>query len=137
MDIQMPEVTKTSLFPALNRLNDRVSINVHPKKGRCVIAKTNLRKNQIIAVDPVIVLTLKETGKTALNNYTLWWKGRNKVALGLGITVLINHGKDPNVCFKFDIKDKLIGVYAKRSIEKGEELLVDYKIPLWFDPVED
>jgi SET domain-containing protein len=133
----MPQVTKSSLFPAMNRLNDRVSINIHPKKGRCVIAKKTFRKNETIAVDPVIVLTLKETGKTALNNYTLWWKGRNKVALGLGVSVLINHGKDPNVLFKFDIEDKIVGVFAKRTIKKGEELSVDYKIPLWFDLVED
>jgi SET domain-containing protein len=133
----MPEVTKKSLFPVLNKLNDRVFIDIHPKKGRCVFAKKKFRKNETIAVDPVIVLTLKETGKTALNNYTLWWKGRNKVALGLGVSVLINHGKDPNVVFKFDIKDKFVGVFAKRAIAKGEELSVDYKVPLWFDPVED
>jgi len=121
----------------MNKLNDRVKIDLHPKKGRCVFAKKTFRKNEIIAVDPVILLTLKETGETALNHYTLWWKGRNKVALGLGVSVLINHSKDPNVLFKFDIKDKLIGVFAKRTIEKGEELSVDYKIPLWFDAVED
>jgi SET domain-containing protein len=131
----MPDVTKSSLFPALNKLNDRVTIDIHPKKGRCVFAKKKFRKNETIAVDPVIVLTLKETGETALNHYTLWWKGRHNVALGLGISVLINHSKDPNVVLKFDIKDKLVGVFAIRNIEKGEELLVDYIIPLWFDAV--
>lgn len=133
----MPKQSKTSLFNSMNKLNDRVYIDHHHKKGRCVFAKKKFRKNQTIAIDPVIVLTLQETGDTALNHYTLWWKGRNKVALGLGVSILINHSKDPNVWFKFDIEDRLVGVIAKRTIEKGEELLVDYKVPLWFDPVED
>jgi len=133
----MPQIINSSLFATMNKLNDRVKIDLHPKKGRCVYAKRKFRKNQIIAVDPVIVLDVKETQKTTLSNYTLWWRGRTQVALGLGVSVLINHSKDPNVWFKSAIKDKLVGVYAKRSIEKGEELLVDYEIPLWFEPVED
>jgi SET domain-containing protein len=128
---------KAPLFDTMNKINDRVYIDFHDKKGRCVFAKKKFRKNQVIAVDPVIVLTLKETGDTALNHYTLWWKGRNKVALGLGVSVLINHSKDPNVWFKSDIEGKVVGVIAKRSIEKGEELVVDYKVQLWFDPVEE
>jgi uncharacterized protein len=132
----MPKSKKSALFATMNKLNDRVKIDLHPKKGRCVYAKRKFRKNQIIAVDPVIVLDVKETQKTTLSNYTLWWRGRTKVALGLGISILINHSDNPNVWFKSAIKDKLIGIIAMRDIKKGEELVVDYEIPLWFDPVE-
>ena len=133
----MPCVRELPLLSAMNRLNDRVCIRVHPKKGRCVLAKRTFRKNETIAVDPVIVLRVKEVAGTVLNDYVLWWKGRNKVALGLGVSVLINHSETPNVFFRFGIEDELVAVTARRTIAKGEELLVDYNIPLWFDPVDE
>ena len=121
----------------MNRLNDRLCIRVDPCKGRCVHAKKPFRKNQTIVVDPVIVLAVKDVEETVLNDYVLWWKGRNKVALGLGFSVLINHSKTSNVFFRFGIEEGLVAVVAKRAIAKGEELLVDYNIPLWFEAVSE
>lgn len=73
-----------------------------------------------------------------LSDYPFKWN-RHESAFALGFAGLINHShENPNVLFKFKYDYPAIEFYAKRTIEKGEELLMQY-VPdysldkLWFE----
>ncbi len=73
-----------------------------------------------------------------LSDYPFKWN-RHESAFALGYSGLINHSHvNPNVLFKFNYKYPAIEFYAKRTIKKGEELLMQY-VPdyaldkLWFE----
>ena len=73
-----------------------------------------------------------------LSDYPYKWN-RHESALALGYSSLINHDhENPSVLFKFNYDMPAIEFYAKRTIEAGEELTMQY-VPdyaldkLWFE----
>lgn len=77
-----------------------------------------------------------------MSDYPFKWN-RHESAFALGFSGLINHShEDPNVLFKFNYDYPAIEFYAKRNIEAGEELLMQY-VPdysldkLWFETEEN
>ena len=72
-----------------------------------------------------------------LSDYPFKWN-RHESAFALGFSGLINHSLEPNVLFKFNYDYPAIEFYAKRTIESGEELVMQY-VPdyaldkLWFE----
>ncbi len=72
-----------------------------------------------------------------LSDYPFKWN-RHESAFALGFSGLINHSLEPNVLFKFNYDYPAIEFYAKRTIEPGEELVMQY-VPdyaldkLWFE----
>lgn len=72
-----------------------------------------------------------------LSDYPFKWN-RHESAFALGFSGLINHSLEPNVLFKFNYKYPAIEFYAKKTIEPGEELVMQY-VPdyalnkLWFE----
>lgn len=46
---------------------------------------------------------------------------------------LLNHSDDPNAWFEPDFPRRVIRLYADRHIAGGEEITIDYGIPLWFE----
>ena len=72
-----------------------------------------------------------------LSDYPFRWN-KHESAFALGYSSLINHSTDPNILFKFNYDYPAIEFYAKKTIEKGEELLMQY-VPdyaldkLWFE----
>ncbi|HEY0107126.1 MAG TPA: SET domain-containing protein-lysine N-methyltransferase [Rhizomicrobium sp.] len=110
-------------------------------RGRGVIAKASIAKDEVIEVSPVLPLALADSECPGLNDYSLAWGedapgglGPQKdCAIGLGYLCLYNHAEAPNVTFDHRYDAEEIAVVALRDIEAGEELTIDYGVPLWFE----
>ncbi len=55
-------------------------------------------------------------------------------AIGLGYLGLYNHARPSNVRLERHYDASEMSVHALREIAPGEELTIDYDVPLWFDP---
>ena len=104
-------------------------------KGRCVFATTSIAKgDQIVADSVVVVPTLHfEQIGPPLACYPLAWS-KDLSAMVLGVISLVNHSDQPNCYPERDFSRLLLRLVAKRDIEPGEEIVYDYKVPLWFEP---
>jgi SET domain-containing protein len=111
-----------------------------PGKGRAVFATAAIAKDEILETSPVLPLALKDSECPGLGDYSLAWGedvegglGPQKdCAIGLGFLSLYNHSEAPNVTFDHDYDGEEIAVRALRDIAAGEELGIDYGVPLWF-----
>ena len=54
-------------------------------------------------------------------------------AIGLGYLCLYNHSDTPNITFDHHYDSDEISVRATRDIAAGEELTLNYGVPLWFE----
>ncbi len=110
-------------------------------KGRGVVATQAIAAGEILERSPVLPLALKDSECPGLNDYSLAWGedvegglGPQKdCAIGLGYLSLYNHSDAQNVTFDHDYDDNEIAVRALRDIAPGEELTIDYGVPLWFE----
>ena len=57
--------------------------------------------------------------------------------MALGVISLVNHSADPNAGVWQDYAQERMVLESLRPISAGEEILIDYEIELWFDPVEE
>ncbi len=111
-----------------------------PGRGRGVLARAAIAKGEIVEVSPVLPLALKDSECPGLNDYSLAWGedvpgglgGEKECAVGLGYLSLYNHAQPPNVTFDHRYDAEEIAVTALRDIDAGEELTIDYGVPLWF-----
>jgi SET domain-containing protein len=112
-----------------------------PGRGRGVIARRALRAGEALETSPVLPLALKDSECPGLDSYSLAWGedvegglGEQKAcAIGLGYLSLYNHSQTPNVTFDHHYDADEITVLALRDIAEGEELTINYGVPLWFD----
>lgn len=110
-------------------------------KGRGVVARVGLAAGEILERSPVLPLALEDSECPGLNDYSLAWGedvegglGEQKAcAIGLGYLSLYNHSPAPNVTFDHHYDDNEISVLALRDIAAGEELTIDYGVPLWWE----
>ena len=134
-------------------MNDLIEVRDVPapsNKGRGVFAKRNIRKNTLIEVGHVLLISNEDYDKladTVLWNYIFEWddpkyNGDNQAAIPLSVGQFVNHSYEPNLRYEYDYDNVTIEYYTERYIAKGEELTVNYngivedKSPVWFD-VED
>ena len=54
--------------------------------------------------------------------------------IALGYVSLLNHSYTPNSDFTHHIDEQMIDIVALHDIAAGEEITIDYKMTLWFDP---
>jgi SET domain-containing protein len=87
-------------------------------------------------------LALKDSECPGLNDYSLAWgedvpgfEEGKECAIGLGYLSLYNHSASPNVTFDHHYDENEISVHALRDIASGEELTIDYGVPLWFPQI--
>lgn len=119
-------------------------------KTRGVFAGKNIKKGEIFEICPVILVPYKtkreslgySPTKSILDNYYFSWN--NKFwAWPAGYGVLYNHSYIPNANYFRDIKKKVIKFKALKTINKNEEILINYngspddKTPIekWFKEV--
>lgn len=96
-------------------------------KIRGLIATERIAANKIIERCPAIVY-LKNAPvieQTIFDHYVFDWDEKHE-ALALGYGSLCNHSYEPNVKVDFDYKKREIQFIAKRDIESGEELMINY-----------
>jgi hypothetical protein len=87
-----------------------------------VFAKETLAVKEIIEECPVINFT---GYNTALWNYVFHWDEQQS-ALALGCGSMFNHSDTPNTAYHIDKPRGIMVFTAARSIQKDEEILVDY-----------
>ena len=104
------------------------------RKGRGAFAKKDIKKETVIDVANVVLITnrdYRKIKKTQLYNYCYIWedpkhKPAFKNAITLSISQFINHSYVPNLQYLYDYKNKTIEYTTLRGIKKGEELTVNY-----------
>ncbi len=111
--------------------------------GRGVFAAKRYREGEIIEISPVIVLSKSDReaiDSTALYDYYYsWGADDDQAAIALGFGSLFNHSYVPNARYlkRFELTE--LHFVARRTIDKGEEILVNYNgdpssmKPLWFE----
>lgn len=119
------------------------------KRGRGIVALEDLERGQLIERSPVLIIPSHERAtldRTVIFTYVFMWEHNTveqdlynhcgRSAIALGYTSLLNHSFQPNCDFVRHIDALLIDVFAKRAIRAGEELTIDYKMTLWFEPAQ-
>jgi SET domain-containing protein len=123
--------------------NDRLEIRRDPLKGRGVFARLPIPKGTVIDAAPIVVVPQEQRtllDKTILHDYYFQWDdgpedtGRGAVALGL--VSLCNHSPRPNARAQRNPARQTLDLVALAPIAAGEEIIIDYKCTLWFEPRE-
>jgi SET domain-containing protein len=112
-------------------------------KGRGVFTKEKIRANVIVEESPAIVMSSNERkllDKTLLHDYIFeWTEDKRKCCMALGLIPLYNHSYESNCEYFMDFEKETIQIKTVRSIEKGEELTINYNgnwndsKKIWFD----
>ena len=116
-----------------------VYVNI-PGKGRGVVAKAAIATGELIERSPVLPIGAAESECPGLNDYSFAWgedvegfeKGK-ECAVGLGYLSLYNHSDTSNVSLTRHYEDNEMSIRALRDIAAGEELTINYDVPLWFE----
>ena len=133
---------KFSVNP-LNYVSDSIYVAVSQEKGRGVFTKTELKKNTVIEIAPVIVMSKQDRttiDQTLLHDYIFEWGDKhNQCCMALGYVPLYNHSYRSNCEYEMNYKLQTITVRTTRSIKAGDELFINYNgdwnnaKPVWFD----
>ena len=108
-----------------------------PGKGRGLVGVAPISRGETLEVAPVIPLRRDELGARTDGIFSYpfdWPEPPYAEAVALGLISLINHSTSPNADWQLDIPNRSIRLFAARDIPAGEEIAIDYGIPLWFDP---
>ena len=132
-------------MPTATTLQPTHEIRPVPGKGRGVFAARDLAEGEILDEAPVLLLSAEDAERlegTALGTHYFHWDGDEKEdgwlgALALGIVTLVNHSANANAGISQDYERQLLSLEALRPIAAGEEILIDYEVELWFEPIEE
>jgi SET domain-containing protein len=130
------------LVKPVNYISEAIYVAKASDMGRGVFASADIRKNTIIEIAPVIVLSGKDRtfiDQTLLHNYIFEWGERQEqCCMALGYVPLYNHSYQSNCEYEMNFKKEIITVRTVRSVKAGEELFINYngdwnnKKLLWF-----
>ena len=116
-------------------------VEVAPSRlgGRGVFARRRFEPEELIEACPVVPIPTEDVSTvctTVPGHYVYEWD--DGVAMALGFGSLYNHAPAPNARYERDTEPEVLRVVAARTIEPGEEVLIDYTgggaQPLWFEP---
>ena len=110
--------------------NDCAQIRVAPLegRGRGVLAMVKIQEASVIEVAPLLLVPRQELMGTKLREYCFSYKrDRSLSAVGLGYASLYNYSSDSNARYRI-MKDRIVFT-AKRDIEEGEEICINYYWP--------
>lgn len=116
------------------------------KKGKAVFSDQDIPADVIIEVSPVIVMRKEDRfhlDKTLLHDYIFeWGELKDKCCMALGFIPIYNHSYYSNCEYFMDFEEETIFVKTVRSIQKGEELTINYngdwndQSKVWFEAVD-
>ena len=111
--------------------------------GKGVFTSEDLRKNIIIEVAPVIVMSnadRKLLDQTLLHDYIFEWGDKvKKCCMALGYVPVYNHSYKSNCEYDMDYDSELITIKTVHPVKAGEQLFINYngnwndQKGLWFD----
>ena len=126
----------------LNYISEHIYVNASNGKGRGVYTNSNLKKNMVIEIAPVIVMSKADRlhlDKTLLHDYIFEWGDKhNQCCMALGYVPLYNHSYRSNCEYEMNFKKQIITIKTVRAIKEGEELTINYNgdwndaKPVWF-----
>lgn len=112
-------------------------------RGRGVYTRDFIRKNTVIEVSPVLVMSGEERkllDQTLLHDYIFeWGELRDRCCVALGYISMYNHASPSNCEYFMDYQEEIIFVKTVRDIPGGTELTINYngdsknKEPVWFE----
>lgn len=112
-------------------------------RGRGVFTIERIPAGTIIEIAPVIVMELSDRehlDKTLLHDYIFeWGKEKKQCCMALGLIPMYNHDYKSNCEYFMDFEDNTIMVKTVRTVERGEELTINYNgdwndgKKIWFD----
>ena len=124
-------------------ISDSIVIADSRGMGRGVFAATDLKKNVVIEIAPVIVMNHADRAfldKTLLHDYIFeWGEKQDQCCMALGYVPLYNHSYRSNCEYEMDFKKQIIKVRTVKTVKAGEELFINYngdwnnEKPVWFD----
>ena len=127
---------------SLNFVSESIYVAASEEKGIGVFTNTDLKKNTIIEVAPVIVMPKQDRlhiDQTLLHDYIFEWGDKhNQCCMALGYVPLYNHSYRSNCEYEMNYKMQIITVKTVRAIKAGEELSINYNgdwnnaKPIWF-----
>jgi len=127
----------------LNYISENIYVAKSGEMGRGVFASADLKKNTVIEVAPVIVMSRKDRSfldQTLLHDYIFeWGNQQDQCCMALGYVPLYNHSYESNCEYEMNFKKEIITVKTVRSIKAGDELFINYngdwnnKKSVWFD----
>ena len=128
---------------ALSFISENIFVATTGEKGRGVFTASDLNKNTVIEIAPVIVMSKKDRlhiDQTLLHDYIFeWGDQKNQCCMALGYVPLYNHSYRSNCEYEMNYKKQIITVKTIRVIKAGEELTINYNgdwnnaKSVWFD----
>ena len=123
--------------------NHRVEVRVSSVRGRGVFARTAIVSGTLIEAAPVIDIPIADCAaldRTIIHDYYFHWdgdpEGEGRGALGLGLVTLCNHANRPNARVERNFDRQTLDLIASATIGLGEEVTIDYRCTLWFEPCD-
>lgn len=126
----------------LNYILEGIQVRSSEQKGRGVFTSSDLKKNTIVEIAPVIVMSNKDRtflDQTLLHDYIFEWGERqDQCCMALGYVPLYNHSYQSNCEYEMNFRKQTITVKTVRAVQAGEELFINYngdwnnKKPVWF-----
>lgn len=114
-------------------LSPKLRIAAVPGKGRGLLAAAPFAAGELVERSPVLpcrVGDIPAHGHPFSEHVFLFGEGR--LAFGLGYASLYNHSRNPTCSLDFEDAPEAIVFRALRPVLAGEELTIDYVVPLWF-----
>lgn len=110
-------------------IDNRLFVGWKDGLGHGIFAKSAIENQTFVEMAPAIVFMPGEKTDENLMSYVIAWE--NKLAVGLGWTMLYNHSDENNCVFSINHENRLVAIVAIRDIDAGEQLTVNYG-PEWF-----
>ena len=128
---------------SISYLSEALVVAGSASRGRGVFTNTDLKKNTVIEIAPVIVMSKKDRAfidQTLLHDYIFEWGEKlEQCCMALGYVPLYNHAYKSNCQYEMHYHKQVITIKTVRNIKAGEELFINYNgdwnnaKPLWFD----
>jgi SET domain-containing protein len=127
----------------LNFVSEAIYVLKSVGKGRGVFTNTELKKNTVIEIAPVIVMSRKDRSfidQSLLHDYIFeWGDKKEQCCMALGYIPLYNHSYNSNCEYEMNFKQETITIRRVKRIKAGEELFINYngdwnnEKKVWFD----
>jgi len=127
----------------LNYVSEFIYVLKSAGKGRGVFTNADLKKNTVIEIAPVIVMSRKDRtfiDQSLLHDYIFeWGDKREQCCMALGYIPLYNHSYHSNCEYEMNYKQETITIRTVKRVKAGEELFINYngdwnnEKKVWFD----
>jgi hypothetical protein len=124
-------------------ISPKIEVKKSTVHGYGVFAKEQIAEGDLL--EEAVLLELGGRGKldkldTVLQNY-VWTNKKCKCRdceiygfknyLGLGFISIYNHSDQPNTIQKINYAQRVVNIWAERTIEKGQEIFINYGGQYW------